>query len=94
MTAYQLESVGWCPAHRKHIYGTRRAAKRVCRILPHRKGMREYRCTAVDYGWHVGHQPRVVMLGLKTAREVYGSTGYCPRTMGDIDSMRAPGGQP
>lgn len=72
MTAYQLEPVGWCPAHRKLLYGSRRAARRACRLMRWEKGLREYRCTAVDGAYHLGHLPQATRYGLKTTREVYG----------------------
>jgi hypothetical protein len=34
-------------------------------------GLREYRCTAADGYWHLGHLPRGVRLGHVTAADVY-----------------------
>jgi hypothetical protein len=59
-----------CPVHGKRSYVTRADARRAARTGPV-SGLREYRCTAADGYWHLGHLPRGVRLGHVTAADVY-----------------------
>lgn len=66
-------AVGWCEAHGKLLFATRRSAKAFIRVNFHDgDGMREYRCKAVDGMYHVGHRPPAVRAGRMTVAQVYG----------------------
>lgn len=65
----QSYSSGTCPSG-KRCHQTRRSAKAHSARL---RGdhLREYLCQNCGF-WHVGHLPRVVMIGSSTAAEIYG----------------------
>jgi hypothetical protein len=60
----------WCEGCQKVGHRTRRSARRAARQL-HEKGLREYRCRRAKGGFHNGHNPRAVQLGLYTRNEWY-----------------------
>lgn len=59
----------WCQPCQKWGMVTRRAARRVRRLM-HEPGMRAYPCPR-GKGWHNGHNPLPVRRGLFTAAEWY-----------------------
>ena len=63
----------WCEVHEKKGFTKDNAKKAIKRMR--RKGdtgMREYPCDVIPGAWHTGHLPLAVLMGLKTASEVYG----------------------
>lgn len=57
-------SVGWCEAHGKLLYTSRKLAKQAVSRL-HGNGMSEYLCTEHEGArlWHIGHLPYSVRIG-------------------------------
>lgn len=68
---------GGCQHHGKRLFASRKQARRHIRLMPpkqrYNKPMRPYECDALPGYWHIGHLPLAVLLGTRTAREVYGS---------------------
>lgn len=64
--------VGTCHIHGKRVYIGRAAAKRAIRDVPDQKAMREYPCRHIADAWHIGHLPKIVRKGARTADEIYG----------------------
>jgi len=60
----------WCPVHAKRGFHYRDGARVAIRNL-NQPGMREYRCDQRDV-WHIGHLPRDVRSGRRTATDIYG----------------------
>lgn len=59
--------IGWCETHQKRLF-TKKGAQRAKRTLRD-PGLRKYRCRG-EY-WHIGHLPRDVKEGRKTAKEIF-----------------------
>lgn len=64
-------AVGWCEAHGKLLYTTRKLAKFAAKRL-HDKGMSEYACEAHEGSglWHIGHLPISVRNGTITRQSI------------------------
>jgi hypothetical protein len=60
-----------CSTHRKRTWWTRKAARAACRRAPGEQ-LREYRCDVLP-GFHIGHLPKDVRHGHRTAAQVYGT---------------------
>lgn len=68
-----VPSLAWCVHCGKKAF-TKNNAKDLIRILPNRKGMREFPCPVNNETlgwWHAGHLPRQVRQGYMTVDEVY-----------------------
>lgn len=60
-----------CQAHGKRAYWSRKAAKKAIRELRGPQGMREYPCTELEGGFHIGHIPERVKRGKVTIGQIY-----------------------
>lgn len=58
---------GFCGPCGKRSYRDRADARRAAKQIPGTH-MTAYRCPAADWGWHLGHLPRNVRLGLGSKR--------------------------
>lgn len=67
---YEKQARGWCSAHGKLLYRSRKSAK--ASIREHHEHMRPYPCTEIAGQWHIGHLPAAVHYGVATAGEIYG----------------------
>lgn len=67
----QVPHLTWCDNHQKKAF-TKANAKKLIRVLSKNSAMRQYPCTYINAGWHVGHLPLAVVQGRMTADEVYG----------------------
>jgi hypothetical protein len=67
-------ALGWCARHEKLTFATRKQARASRRANPGIGSMRPHRCDAT-LGWHLGHLPRAVRQGVRTASEHYGTAG-------------------
>ncbi|MFG2059696.1 hypothetical protein ACGFI9_37360 [Micromonospora sp. NPDC048930] len=72
MANKQPDWTGYCDAHGKRLFSSRKRARKQIREHRNGKGMREYPCTLVDGHFHIGHLPREVRRGYKTVAEVHG----------------------
>lgn len=63
--------IGHCDTHDKRLYTDKSRARQAIRKLKER-GMRPYRCDAVEGMWHVGHMAPQILQGHTTAHVYYG----------------------
>lgn len=64
-------SFGWCETHHKHLYVSRKVAKRVCGTGHRGEHKSAFQCEVNEGLWHIGGLSQSIIAGKYSRDQVY-----------------------